>query len=35
VIILVAKDNSLGQEFWVSQGFEHISGALPLGMDLT
>jgi ribosomal protein S18 acetylase RimI-like enzyme len=35
VNILVAKDNSLGQEFWISQGFEHISGALPLGMDLT
>ena len=34
VIILVAKDNCLGQEFWISQGFEHISGALPLGMDL-
>jgi GNAT superfamily N-acetyltransferase len=33
-IILVAKDNSLGQEFWISQGFEHISGALPLGTDL-
>lgn len=33
-IILVAKDNALGREFWISQGFEHISGAIPLGMDL-
>ena len=35
VIVLVAKENLLGQEFWISQGFEHIAGALPLGMDLT
>jgi ribosomal protein S18 acetylase RimI-like enzyme len=35
VIILVAEDNSLGQEFWISQGFEHIFGALPLGLDLS
>jgi N-acetylglutamate synthase len=35
VIILVAKDNSLGREFWISQGFENIAGALPLGADLT
>lgn len=34
VIILVSEDNSLGQEFWISQGFEHISGALPFGIDL-
>jgi ribosomal protein S18 acetylase RimI-like enzyme len=34
VIILVGKDNPLGQEFWISQGFEHIAGALPLGMDI-
>jgi ribosomal protein S18 acetylase RimI-like enzyme len=34
VIILVAKDNSPGREFWISQGFEQISGALPLGIDL-
>jgi N-acetylglutamate synthase len=33
-IILVAKDNPLGQDFWISQGFEPISGALALGMDL-
>jgi ribosomal protein S18 acetylase RimI-like enzyme len=33
-LILVAKDNALGHEFWISQGFEPISGALPLGMDL-
>jgi ribosomal protein S18 acetylase RimI-like enzyme len=35
VIILVSKDNHLGQDFWISQGFEHITVALPLGMDLT
>ena len=35
VIILVANDNSAGQEFWLSQGFEQISGAMPLGLDLT
>lgn len=34
VIILVSQDNPLGREFWVSQGFEHICGVLPLGMDL-
>lgn len=34
VLILVADDNSAGQEFWNSHGFEQISGALPLGMDL-
>ena len=35
VIILVAKENSVGQEFWISQGFDPIPSALPLGMDLT
>lgn len=35
VIILVSEDNPIGQEFWISQGFNHIVGALPLGMDLT
>jgi ribosomal protein S18 acetylase RimI-like enzyme len=35
VIILVAGDNTLGREFWISHGFEHIAGALPLGMDIT
>jgi ribosomal protein S18 acetylase RimI-like enzyme len=34
VIILVAKDNAIGQAFWNTQGFEPISGALPLGIDL-
>jgi len=34
VVILVAKDNPLGQEFWISQGFEPISGALPFALDL-
>jgi ribosomal protein S18 acetylase RimI-like enzyme len=35
VIILVAGGNAPGQEFWISRGFEHIAGALPLGMDIT
>lgn len=34
-IILVAGDNTPGQEFWISRGFEHIAGALPLGIDIT
>jgi ribosomal protein S18 acetylase RimI-like enzyme len=35
VLVLVAKDNPLGQKFWLSQNFEAISEAEPLGMDLT
>ncbi len=35
VLILVANDNSTGQEFWLFQGFEQIIGAMPLGLDLT
>jgi N-acetylglutamate synthase len=35
VIILVAGDNTPGQEFWISRGFEPIAAALPLGMDIT
>jgi N-acetylglutamate synthase len=35
VIILIANENSMGQEFWTSQGFDRISGALPFGIDLT
>jgi N-acetylglutamate synthase len=35
VIILVGKDNAQGQEFWISQGFDHIADALPLRLDLT
>ena len=34
-LILVAKDNVAGRAFWLTQGFEEISGALPLGMDLS
>jgi ribosomal protein S18 acetylase RimI-like enzyme len=33
-LVLVAEDNTPGREFWLSQGFESISGALPLGTDL-
>ena len=33
-IILVARNNPRGQEFWLSRGFEEISGALSLGLDL-
>lgn len=33
-LILVARDNEPGREFWIAQGFEEIAGALPLGMDL-
>ncbi len=33
-LILVARDNEGGRSFWISQGFEEISGALPLGVDL-
>lgn len=33
-IILVGKDNAPGREFWIARGFEHISEALALGMDL-
>jgi ribosomal protein S18 acetylase RimI-like enzyme len=34
VVILVAKENAIGLDFWLSQGFESISDAFPLGMDL-
>jgi len=34
VLILVANDNPIGKEFWLSQNFKVISEALPLGMDL-
>jgi N-acetylglutamate synthase len=34
VIILVAEENGSGQEFWLSHGFEQITGALPLGLNL-
>ncbi|HZZ58264.1 MAG TPA: GNAT family N-acetyltransferase [Opitutaceae bacterium] len=34
VLILVAKDNAPGREFWLAQGFEAIAGAMPYGLDL-
>ncbi len=33
-IILVANDNPAGRAFWVRQGFEEISQAIPLGIDI-
>jgi ribosomal protein S18 acetylase RimI-like enzyme len=34
VIILVADDNQRGAEFWKYRGWEKISGAVPMGIDL-
>ena len=34
VLLLVGKNNEAGQAFWLSQGFEVIAEALPLGRDL-
>jgi N-acetylglutamate synthase len=34
VIIMVADDNQRGAEFWKRQGWEEISGAVLLGIDL-
>lgn len=33
-IILVAGDNPAGREFWLSSGWEDITGALPMARDL-
>jgi ribosomal protein S18 acetylase RimI-like enzyme len=33
-IILVAGDNPAGHEFWVRNGWEDISGAIPMTMEL-
>lgn len=33
-LILVAHDNRDGREFWTGRGFEDISGAVPMGVDL-
>lgn len=33
-LILIAKDNEVGQDFWRAQGFEEISGAIPFGLDV-
>jgi N-acetylglutamate synthase len=34
VIIMVADDNQRGAEFWKRQGWEEISGAILMGIDL-
>lgn len=34
VIVLVAKDNAVGRDFWAAEGFEPIDGADALGLDL-
>ena len=34
VIIMVADDNQRGAEFWKRQGWEEISSAIPMGIDL-
>ena len=33
-LILVARENPEGQAFWQLQGFEEISGAVALGLDI-
>jgi ribosomal protein S18 acetylase RimI-like enzyme len=33
-IILVAGDNPMGHEFWLRNGWEDITGALPMARDL-
>jgi hypothetical protein len=34
-LILVARDNRAGQEFWLKQGYEEIAGAIAFGIDVT
>ena len=34
VIIMVADDNPRGREFWKRSGYEEISGAIAMGIDL-
>jgi ribosomal protein S18 acetylase RimI-like enzyme len=34
VIIMVADDNSSGRQFWKRSGYEEISGAIAMGIDL-
>ena len=34
VIIMVADDNQRGREFWKRSGYEEISGAIAMGIDL-
>ncbi len=33
-LILIARDNPDGLEFWPAQGFAEITGAVPFGIDL-
>jgi ribosomal protein S18 acetylase RimI-like enzyme len=34
VIIMVADDNPSGRQFWTRSGYEEISGAIAMGIDL-
>ena len=34
VLILVSRDNNLGQTFWSGQGWEPLTFAQPMGLDL-
>ena len=34
VIIMVADDNKSGRQFWKRSGYEEISGAIAMGIDL-
>jgi ribosomal protein S18 acetylase RimI-like enzyme len=34
VLIMVAEDNPIGREFWKRSGFEEISSAVTMGIDL-
>jgi N-acetylglutamate synthase len=34
VLILVSRDNQLGEKFWIKQGWEPLTFAQPMGMDL-
>jgi N-acetylglutamate synthase len=34
VLILVSRDNELGQKFWSQQGWEPLTFAQPMGIDL-
>ena len=34
VIIMVAEDNPSGRQFWRRSGYEEISGAISMGIDL-
>lgn len=34
VLILVARDNDMGREFWLKQGWEVLAFAEPMGLDI-